>query len=315
MTSSHRHWFNIALSLRGSVIPAILARTLLCGSLGLIVSILHFHKVPVTFPINSLIPDLVLGLLLVFRTNTAYARFWEGRKLWGTLVNTVRNLARQIWITIEAKEMNDRDQKLQAIRLLVAFAVTVKLHLRRLPMHSDRNTSTDLKTLMTEEQYKTLFKMNNPPLEVAFWIGDYLQAQYQRERLNLYQLTAMQTLLNEMVDVLGGCERILKTPIPLAYAIHLKQLLLIYCCALPFQLVDDTGWWTGPVIALIAFTLFGIEEIGIEIEDPFGCDPNDLPLNSLCETMLQNINDLTSLSPGAYMSKSSIKTTVLNLNE
>ena len=311
MTLSHRSWFNIALRLRGSVIPAIVPRTLLCGGLGLLISILYFQNVPVSFPIESLIPDLVLGLLLVFRTNTAYARFWEGRKLWGVLVNTVRNLARQMWIIIEDKESKDRSQKKEAIRLLVAFAVTVKLHLRQHPMHSDSNTPTDLKLLMSELQYKTLSSMNNPPLEVAFWIGDYLQSQYQRERLNVYQLTAMQTLLNDMVDVLGGCERILKTPIPLAYAIHLKQLLLIYCCTLPFQLVEVAGWWTGPIVALIAFTLFGIEEIGIEIEDPFGCDPNDLPLNSICETMLQNINDLTSLSPGTYTSKTSIKTTLV----
>ena len=315
MTSSHLNWFNNALKLRGSVIPAVLPRTLLCGGLGLLVSILYSQNIPVSFPIKSLIPDLVLGLLLVFRTNTAYARFWEGRQLWGTLVNTVRNLARHIWIIVEEKDPRDRQQKLKAIRLLVAFAVTVKLHLRQHPMHSDRNTPTDLKTLMSEDQYKTLHKMNNPPLEVAFWIGDYLQEQYHRERLNLYQLTAMQELLNTMVDVLGGCERILKTPIPLAYAIHLKQLLLIYCCSLPFQMVQVAGWWTGPIIALIAFTLFGIEEIGIEIEDPFGCDPNDLPLNSICETMLQNINDLTSLSPGGYASKTSIKTSLFNLKD
>ncbi|MEM9215134.1 MAG: bestrophin family ion channel [Cyanobacteria bacterium P01_F01_bin.150] len=310
MTLPHRSWFHNALRFRGSVIPAVLPRTALCGGLGLFISILYFQNVPVSFPIKSLIPDLVLGLLLVFRTNTAYARFWEGRKLWGTLVNTVRNLARQMWILIEDKEPRDRTQKLKAIQLLVAFAVTAKLHLRQLPMHSDRNTPTDLKALMAEEQYKTLFKMKNPPLEVAFWIEDYLQAQYQRQRLNVYQLTAMQKLLNDMVDVLGGCERILKTPIPLAYAIHLKQLLLIYCCTLPFQLVNEAGWWTGPITALIAFTLFGIEEIGIEIEDPFGSDFNDLPLDSICETMLHNINDLTSLSPGNYTSKTSITTTL-----
>ena len=297
MQSSHPNWFTVALQLRGSVIAAILPRTLLCAALGLLVSVLYASNIPISFPVKSIIPDLVLGLLLVFRTNTAYERFWEGRKLWGTLVNTVRNLSRQIWIVIEDNEPDDRINKIRAIRLLVAFAVTVKLHLRQHSLDADHGTPTDLKDLLSPQQYHKLAQMNHPPLEVAFWIGDYLQLQYQRKCLNLYQLNTMQTLLNTMIDVLGGCERILKTPIPLAYAIHLKQLLLIYCCSLPFQIVDSAGWWTSPLTALIAFTLLGIEAIGMEIEDPFGCDPNDLPLNAICNTMLRNIEDLVSQAP------------------
>ncbi|MEB3355844.1 MAG: bestrophin family ion channel [Synechococcales bacterium] len=291
MASYPRNWFRLAFCLRGSVIPAILLRTALCGTLGLLASVLHFRGYPVAFPFNSIIPDLVLGLLLVFRTNTAYERFWEGRKLWGGLVNAVRNMARQIWIIVAEKEPNDRQQKIQTLRLLVAFAVAVKLHLRRQPIDDE------LRSLLSSAQARQLTSMNHPPIEIAFWIGDYLQLQYQRDRLNVYQLNTMQETLNAMIDMLGGCERILKTPIPLAYAIHLKQLLLLYCCSLPFQLVNDIGWWTAPVAALVSFTLFGIEEIGIEIEDPFGCDPNDLPLDEICKTMLRNIEDLITLSP------------------
>jgi putative membrane protein len=109
----------------------------------------------------------------------------------------------------------------------------------------------------------------------------------------------MQELLNEMVNAMGGCERILKTPMPLAYAIHLKQLLLLYCLTLPFQFVSELSWWTGAIVALISFTLFGIEEIGIEIENPFGRDPNDLPLDTICQTMLRNIEDLMTLTPSS----------------
>lgn len=106
-------------------------------------------------------------------------------------------------------------------------------------------------------------------------------------------------MLNGLVDYLGGCERILKTPIPLAYAIHLKQLLLIYCLTLPFQFVSQLEWWTAPIVALMGFTLFGIEEIGIEIENPFGRDANDLPLDQICETMKRNIDDLITLEPAS----------------
>jgi putative membrane protein len=244
--------------------------------------------------LSSIVPSIVLGLLLVFRTNTAYERFWEGRKFWGTLINNVRNLARQIWVAIEEKDPQDIAIKKSVLRLLPAFAVAMKLHLRQ------EAINPELEPLMSPAQYQKLKSMNNPPLEIAFWIEDYLHEQYERNCLDVYQLTGMNELLNSMIDVLGGCERILKTPIPLAYAIHLKQLLLLYCLALPFQMVKDLTWGTGLVVALISFTLFGIEEIGIEIENPFGHDANDLPLTNICATMQRNIDDLISLSPSVH---------------
>ncbi len=286
-------WFRLALRLKGSVIPSILSRVLGCGLFGVFISLVYSFKLPVSQPIfSTVIPSIVLGLLLVFRTNTAYERFWEGRKLWGGLVNNTRNLARQIWVDIAEVKPEDRTKKISALRLLVAFAVATKLHLRSEPVN------TELEGLLSSSQYFKLKTMNHPPLEIAFWIGDYLQQQSQRQTLNHYQLPTLQGLLNNLVDILGGCERILKTPIPLAYAIHLKQLLLLYCLLLPFQFVAQLGWWTGPMVALVSFTLFGIEEIGIEIENPFGYDTNDLPLDAICATMRRNIEDLITLTPG-----------------
>jgi len=295
MSGDRPPWFKSALQVRVSVIPSILPRVLLCGGFGVFISLLHFFKWPVSLPsLSSIVPSIVLGLLLVFRTNTAYDRFWEGRKFWGTLINNVRNLARQIWVAIEEKDPQDIELKKSVLRLLPAFAVAMKLHLRQ------EAVNPELEPLMSPAQYQKLKSMNNPPLEIAFWIEDYLHEQYERNCLDVYQLTGMKDLINSMIDVLGGCERILKTPIPLAYAIHLKQLLLLYCLALPFQMVNDLAWGTGPVVALISFTLFGIEEIGIEIENPFQHDTNDLPLDSICATMQRNIGDLISLSPSIH---------------
>lgn len=292
MTDEKRPWFKTALQFRGSVIPSILPRVLLCGGFGVFISLLHFLNLPVSLPIlSSIVPSIVLGLLLVFRTNTAYERFWEGRKFWGTVVNNVRNLARQIWVAIDEKDQDDFIEKKSSLRLLVAFAVAMKLHLRQ------ESVNSELEPFMSPLQYQKLKSMNNPPIEVAFWIGDYLNKQYDRNCIDVYQLTAMNQLLNSLIDCLGGCERILRTPIPLAYAIHLKQLLLLYSLALPFQMVKDLSWGTGPVVALISFTLFGIEEIGLEIENPFGHDTNDLPLDNICATMHRNIEDLISLPP------------------
>jgi putative membrane protein len=292
--ASQQSWFSVALQVRGSVIPAILGRTLFCGAFAAGVAGLHYLGYPVSLPVlASVIPNIVLGLMLVFRTNTAYERFWEGRKLWGGMVNTVRNLARHIWVTVLATESRDQEEKLAAMYLLVAFAVATKLHLRHEPVNQE------LEPLLSEAQYAKLKQMNHPPLEIAFWLQDYLQQRYYCQQLNPYQLSMMQELLNHLVDYLGGCERILKTPIPLAYSIHLKQLLLIYCLTLPFQFVSQLGWWTAPLVCLISFTLFGIEEIGVEIENPFGRDQNDLPLDQICQTMKRNIDDLITLTPAS----------------
>ncbi|MEH2257246.1 bestrophin family protein [Nostoc sp.] len=285
-------WVHTALQLKGSVMNAIFKHILWCGAFGFLISLLYHFDKPVSHPsLGSVIPSIVLGLLLVFRTNTAYERFWEGRKCWGSIVNNVRNLARQIWVAVDEISPEDKDNKITALNLLAAFAVTTKLHLRGEAVNSE------LEDLMPSTKYIKLKIMNNPPIEVAFWIGDYLQEQYNRNCLNSYQLTSMQELLNNLVDNLGACERILKTPMPLAYAIHLKQLLILYCFLLPFQIVENLGWWTGLISALVGFTVFGIEAIGLEIENPFGYDANDLPLDAICETMKRNIDDLITLTP------------------
>lgn len=289
-----QNWLRVATQLKGSVIPAVYKRALGCGLFGVVISCLHFYKIPVSYPIlGTIVPSIVLGLLLVFRTNTAYDRFWEGRRLWGSMNNSVRNLSRQMWVNIATPTPEDQAQKVVFMRLLVAFAIATKLHLRDEPIDH-----TELQNLIPNSQYLQLKNLHNPPLRIAFWIGDYLQQQYQNSCINAYQLEAMQKLLDNLVDALGGCERILRTPMPLAYAIHLKQLLLIYCLLLPFQLVNALQWLTGLVVSLISFTLLGIEEIGVEIENPFGYDANDLPLDRICTTMHRNLEDLMTLSPG-----------------
>ncbi len=100
-----------------------------------------------------------------------------------------------------------------------------------------------------------------------------------------------------MVDILGGCERILKTPLPLIYAIKLRQLVVVYCLILPLEIVSGLTWWTGIIIAFVSFTLLSIEQIGSEIEEPFGHEPNDLPLDGICNTMLRNVEELIRLAP------------------
>jgi putative membrane protein len=287
-----QHWFRVTFQLQDSVIPKVLPPVLVYGCLGVLISLLQELNLSVIFPIfETIIPNVVfnfiLGLLLVFRTNTAYERFWEGRIAWGNLIVSIRNLARQIRVAVAEVEPIDRENKTAVLQLLGALAIATKLHLRK------ESINSELEELLTPSQVLKLKNTNNPPLEIILWINEYLQKQHQRNCLSADYLTAMNSLLDKMVEAITACERILNTPMPLAYAIHLKQLMLIYCLSLPFQLVTDLHWWTGPTVALISFTLLGIEAIGIEIENPFGEDDNDLPLDEICQKIIDNIEDFT----------------------
>ena len=297
-TGEQLHWVQVVLRLESSVIPVIFPWVLICGVYGFLVSLLYYLGLPIAFSQgNRVLTNAVLSfnvgltLLLVFRTNTAHERFWEGRKLWGSLVNTVRNLTQGIYIVVKEQQGKDRVEKEAILRLVVAFTVAMKLHLRAEPL------SEQIAFLMSEIQYLKLKDTQHPPLQIAFWIKDYLQHQHDRNCLNIYQTAALQKLVDDMVDILGGCERILKTPLPLIYAIKLRQLVVVYCLILPLEIVSGLTWWTGIVIAFVSFTLLSIEQIGSEIEEPFGHDPNDLPLDVICNTMLRNVEELIRLAP------------------
>lgn len=285
--SLESNWLKTAFRFRGSVIPAIYRRTIVCGLFGLLISMLDYYKLPVSQKIlGGVIPSIVLGLLLVFRTNTAYERFWEGRKIWGTIVNTSRNLARSIWVNIPVTTKEESTEKIATLRAISGFSVATKQHLR-----GSRDLS-EIENLLSPEHLASVNASIHQPLEMAFILSRYVNKQYELDRLHVHQSERMNHNIDELVAALGACERILKTPIPLAYAIHLKQLLLIYCLLLPFQLVAELHWYTGLFVALIAFTLFGIEAIGIEIENPFGEDPNDLPLDAICQGIGSHIQSI-----------------------
>lgn len=292
-TGEKLNWFQIILRLQGSILPNILPWVAFFAGYSLIIVLLDYHEKHLPLPkITAGVPNiilslnLILSLLLVFRLNAAYDRYWEGRKLWGALVNSVRNLTRGIAIEIQADSKLDRLEKEETIRLVVAFAVAMKLHLRREPVDKQ------LIALMSSSRSSTLQNTNHQPLKIAFWIGECLQDRYRRNFLDVYQLTTLQNLLNDLVNILGGCERILKTPTPLALPILLKQLLILYCLSLPIEMVDTLKWWTVPIIIVITLILFGIEEIGSELENPFGRDSNDLPLDVICDGISNNAKEL-----------------------
>jgi ion channel-forming bestrophin family protein len=209
-------WLAIAFQFKGSVAPIILPRVLFFTAFAYGISWLYELKYIGTSAVlesltGNVVCNLVLGLLLVFRTNAAYDKFWEGRKLWGTLIVNIRNLSREIQVGSMPETEESKVAKARTIKLLCAFAIATKLYLRQEP------SDPQLKSLITESEALKLEQAANPPLEITLWIGEYFHQQFRAQQLDSNRLNLLTYALNNLVEGITGCERISKTPIPLAY--------------------------------------------------------------------------------------------------
>ena len=296
MSFAKTHWLKFALNLKGSIIPAVKEHVLFSMIFALLVTLTYergfhaFHQPALA----GLIPGIVLGLLLVFRTNTANDRFWEGCKLVGKLAVDCRNLTRQILVNIPEKTLEDTQEKLANMRLVYGYYYAVILHLRK------EGVDEHLKEIISTKQYAELKDAIHKPLKIVTWIGEYINKLYERNYIDSIQRVEFNQLLNQMIQCVGACDRILLAPLPKAYTIHLRHLLILYCFAVPFQLVKDLHWWTIPTVGVIAFALFGIEAIGLEIENPFGHDANDIALEKFYNAVKANVEMLVESRSSEY---------------
>ncbi len=209
---------------------------------------------------------IILGLLLVFRTNTAYDRWWEGRRLWGQLVNFSRGLARQLRFRLgEGPASAERRQRY--IHLLSRFPAGLTAHLRK-----PRGTS-DI----------------HLPNEILTALHDELRQDFDAGRLTPECDIAFAPLLQGLDDVLGGCERIRNTPIPFSYSSYIKQFVMLYALIMPFGLVREFGYGTVIACMFTFFATMGLELLATEIEEPFGTDVNDLPLDPLTAVIARDV--------------------------
>ena len=286
----HR-WLDHFFDLRGSALREVLARVLLCVAWAAVVVGVHVHITPIAIPSTvHALTGFAIGLLLVFRTNASYDRFWEGRKLWGGIVNSSRNL-------IRAADAYFGDQDPDCLRELArwtaAFPFAAMNALRGVPGLGA--VEADLPSL----QVAVLRRSQHPALAVAGQMTSLVAQAHANGRISAFHQTALDVFIKELVDHLGGCERIRKTPLPFAYVVHLRRVLVLYCATLPFALVDSYRWLTVLDVLLVSYVFFGIEEIGVEIEGPFGFDANDLPLEDICETIRHNVYAFGKVSPEA----------------
>lgn len=283
----HR-WVDHFFDLKGSLLREIVGRVFLCTAwaTGVVWFHLRVHPVGIPSTVHSLV-GVALGLLLVFRTNASYDRFWEGRKLWGGIVNETRNLVR----ASEAFLMKSPERRREIALWMLGFAYGSMNILR------GKKDIGPVADRLPGDQVSRALESPHPALFCARQISLVLQDAKLEGDLTDYAQVALDQNVQLLVDYLGGCERIHKTPLPFAYVVHLRRALVIYCFTLPFALVESFQWQWATVLdtLFVAYVFFGIEEIGVEIEDPFGVDDNDLPLEAICESIERNTQGLLSV--------------------
>ena len=275
------------LLLRGSVLPRILPTLLVNIALATFVTWSHGDlwdlKITLTAIPFSLI-GLPLAIFLGFRNNSAYDRFWEGRKLWGELVLRCRNLARQCIGLVDDPAPALSSNGLQDIRVrmvwrAIAFVQVLRDRLRSQP------TAASVQALLTPAEYADMEAAANKPDWLMRQMGLDLQRCVKDKRIDPCLAANIDQTLSAMTAAAASCERIKNTPIPYSYTLLLHRTAYLYCFLLPFGLVDTIGFMTPFVVAIVAYTFFGLDELGDELEEPFGLEPNDLPLDAMCRAI------------------------------
>lgn len=224
----------------------------------------------------------VISLLLVFRTNTAYDRWWEGRKQWGALVNNSRNLALKLAAILPKSDAQDR---LFFKTAIPQYAIALKNHLRseQTRLELDEAAHPELAALDHEKHV---------PNQLAAVLFKKVNSLYEAKKIQGDQLIILNNELQTFTDICGACERIKNTPIPFSYSAFLKKFIFFYVMTLPWGYVFNLGYLMIPVVAFIFYVLASLELIAEEIEDPFGTDSNDLPMDKISENIHKHVGEL-----------------------
>lgn len=233
-------------------------------------------------PVMHSLLGFAISMLLVFRTNTAYDRWWEARRLWGQLVNVSRNTAIKL-----AAILPPEDQRSRAhfAALLGRFARELRVHLlsEKTRLALDEAPSSEL---------DGLDRNKHVPAQLAAMLHARAHRAYRDGHISGDQLIGLATDLTAFMDICGACERIKNTPIPYSYSTFLKKFIVIYSLTLPFGFVFSLGYLAVPVVIFVFYVLASLELIAEEIEDPFGLDTNDLPLERLAAMIGANVEEL-----------------------
>ena len=269
-------WFNAVFSWRGTALRRakwrVLAMTLyafiiqVAYEVGVSLGGVRFKSFFVLDPGQHGVLGALLGFLIVFRMNASNNRFWEGRSFWGQIINACRNLVR-VGVTY-----TDRGAELAS--LVSGYAECLRHSLQ------GNQGMAEIEVYLSKELTRQVMRYGNPPSCVALAITAWIEREYREGQLNPQLVRQMEDQMASLVNAQGGCERILKTPLPFAYVVMIKQLILVYLLSLPFAVGNINGWWSPLLMAIIALALFGIEEASVETEDPFGRGENCLDMET-----------------------------------
>ncbi len=221
----------------------------------------------------------VLSLLLVFRTNTGYDRWWEGRKKWGELVNNTRNLAIKVASTTHNKEF-----KAFFARMIPNYAYAMKEHLRSGVILDELD--------LTETERKEIEVIDHKTSYIAKQLYNELQLLREKNEITDIEYLSLDVNLKTFSDITGACERIKNTPIPYSYSLFLKKFIFIYVTTMPLAFVSSFGYWSILITTFVFYVLVSMEILAEEIEDPFGDDDNDLPTDELCGKIKANVHEI-----------------------
>ncbi|MDE1147630.1 MAG: bestrophin family protein [Azospirillaceae bacterium] len=272
--------------LRGSIVPRIFPQMLFIFVLSAVVVWCHTTR-PGLVPVFTGAPFTLLGIALSvflgFRNSACYDRWWEARKDWGQLVYTCRDLARQSLILEGDNE--GRAARRQLLRLAMAFAHACVCHLRPVV------DQTKARRHLPASQLAGYEASRNRPDYVLRQMGQLLAEQRMEGRLGDIPFSVLDATLGRMSAVLAACERIRNTPVPFGYTLLLHRTAYLFCFLVPFGFADVLGWGTPFATALVAYTFFGLDALGDELEEPFGTLPNDLPIEALADTIEINLRE------------------------
>jgi ion channel-forming bestrophin family protein len=283
MTYNRYRWFEHLTRLRGTVLPIIFPRIVLFAIWSIVV-VWMFNRgwAPAVPPSVHGVLGTVLGLMLAFRTNTAYDRFWEGRKAWGAITNRSRDLARQS-LTYLGPGATIQDVG----RLLAAFVHGTKRTLW------ESGEGDELVRLLGETRAASMRAAPGYAQRPLIELGQTVSTARKLGHLTDFEHQLFDRNITELLDQLGACQRIKSTPIPFAYVAHLRRFLLVYTLTLPFALAKDAGSATPFIMLMIGYAMFGVEEIGVQIEDPFEQDPNDIDLEHISNNIERDLAAVT----------------------